>query len=150
MTLSHWESVISVSSAVPPSPALLTTRSSLAVPFLRQVEEGADLFLVGHVAGGAGDPVRPELLRQCPDGLVQTAGVAVAEDDAGVLLQEPACGGAADPRARGRGDHCGTACEQLVPGKVLRGLVHGCPPRDAVRRRAVPVPDSSTLLMAVG
>lgn len=67
---------------------------------LGEREEGRDLVLVGDVAGQGGDAVGPELRGERVLGLLQAAGVGVADDDAGALLQEAAGGGPADLRPR--------------------------------------------------
>lgn len=65
-------------------------------------EEGLDLVLVGDVAGQGGDAVRAELGGEGLLGLLQAAGVGVADEDAGALLQEAARGGPADAGLRRR------------------------------------------------
>ena len=73
--------------------------------------------------GSAATRAGAELLGERRLGLLQPAGVRVADEDAGALLQESAGGRAADAGAGRGGDHGGTALQQAVAGYVLRPVV---------------------------
>lgn len=106
---------------MPPKAGVVDDDVEAAVGVLGEREEGLDLLLVGDVAGQGGDAVRAELGGERLLGLLQAAGVGVADDDAGALLQEAAGGGSADPGPGGRGDDGGAVLQQTVPGDIVGG-----------------------------